>query len=196
MAGEYIWYAAYGSNLLRSRFMVYLTGGRAPGSDHEHTPCADPTPPAGEQGIVLPHALYFAHESRRWQHCGVAFLDPRPSDSASAYARLYRITREQFVHVVGEENGAKNQARVSWDLLETGKSCTACPGWYGTVVCLGAHDSTPIYTCTTATGPRTALSRKPHPDYLARIRDGLRESHGLDDATIARYIDAAISRSV
>ena len=195
MTDGHIWYAAYGSNLTRSRFMVYLEGGCVPGSDHYHPPCADPTPPAADHGIALPHALYFARESNRWHGCGVAFLEPLQSDAASAYVRLYRITREQFVHVVEQENGGKNKAHVSWDVLESGQPCRACRGWYGDVVCLGAHDNTPVYTCTAATGPRAPMSRKPHPEYLAHLKTGLRECLGLDDGAIARYIDGAITRS-
>lgn len=86
---EYVWYACYGSNINRTRFMRYING------------CRDTTPPVEDRPFTFPHNIYFAKSSKQWDCCGVAFLDD--SKQGSAYGRIYKITREQYEQVKEQE---------------------------------------------------------------------------------------------
>ena len=60
---KYIWYACYGSNINRSRFMDYIEG------------CTDTTPPVEDRPFEFDHPVFFAGKSLRWGGKGKAFLD-------------------------------------------------------------------------------------------------------------------------
>src|SRR5260370_3864600 len=86
-----VWYAGYGSNLNRARFMAYIEGGSPPGSDAVYDGCTDKSPPIGDISLVLSHSLYFAGCSRRWGGTAAAFITLETCD-APALARAYLIT--------------------------------------------------------------------------------------------------------
>lgn len=73
-----IWYVAYGSNLLASRFAKYVGD-----------------VPTEQRRVTIPYARYFAREwSDRWGLGAVAFLDvDTPGESLG---RAYLLTDEQF----------------------------------------------------------------------------------------------------
>ncbi|MEO7752218.1 MAG: histone deacetylase, partial [Terracoccus sp.] len=72
---EHVWYAAYGSNLSRSRFVHYLSGGRPPGASRTYAGARDPRDPLGDVPLTLDGQVYFAWESPTWGG-GIAFYDP------------------------------------------------------------------------------------------------------------------------
>jgi DNA-binding HxlR family transcriptional regulator len=72
-AESYIWYATYGSNLLKEPFMCYLEGRVPPKCDAGTTIQGDH--PFNDQPFRLPFKLYFAREKSKWDHGGVAFLE-------------------------------------------------------------------------------------------------------------------------
>ena len=73
-----IWYVAYGSNLLASRFALYVGD-----------------VPAEQWRVTLPYARYFAKErTERWGDGGVAFLDP--ATPAETLGRAYLLDEERF----------------------------------------------------------------------------------------------------
>jgi hypothetical protein len=55
-----VWYAVYGSNLLRSRFDCYIQGGKLKGATKEYAGCRDKTPPRDARRVMLAHSIYFA----------------------------------------------------------------------------------------------------------------------------------------
>lgn len=79
---DYVWYACYGSNISRSRFMKYINR------------CSDKTPPIEDRPYEFKHNIYFSKKAANWEGCGKAFLDY--STAGHAYGRIYKITREQF----------------------------------------------------------------------------------------------------
>jgi len=89
---NYVWYAAYGSNINKSRFMEYIER------------CSDKTPPVKEKQYIFSNPIYFANRSGRWDNKGVAFLDIE--QQGKAYGKMYLITEEQLeqIHVL-EGNG-------------------------------------------------------------------------------------------
>lgn len=85
----HVWYACYGSNLSKARFMEYINR------------CADNTPPVEDRPFVFDHPIYFAKSASRWQNGGKAFLNN--SKVGTAYGRIYKITREQYEEVRCQE---------------------------------------------------------------------------------------------
>ena len=94
---EYVWYACYGSNINRARFMRYIDG------------CSDTTPPVEDRPFELPYSIYFAASSVRWENKAVAFLDD--SRTGHALGRIYKISREQYDEVKLQE-GVKYTKQV------------------------------------------------------------------------------------
>jgi hypothetical protein len=98
-----VWYAGYGSNLLRKRFDCYFKGGRPERSNKDYPGCQDKTPPRADQQITLRYELYFADHSTSWNGA-IAFVKRVASD-ARTYGRMYLISYGQFNDVVRQENG-------------------------------------------------------------------------------------------
>lgn len=88
---EYVWYACYGSNVNRDRFMNYING------------CTDTTPPVADRPYVFNHSIYFAKSATNWDNGGKAFLDD--TCPGKAYGRIYKITRAQYEEVKRKEGG-------------------------------------------------------------------------------------------
>lgn len=86
---DYVWYACYGSNINKARFMKYIEN------------CSDKTPPVEDRPFVFNHNIYFAKSSSRWQGGGIAFLDD--TCEGCAYGRIYKITRNQYEDVKRQE---------------------------------------------------------------------------------------------
>lgn len=78
----YVWYAAYGSNSNKARFMEYIKK------------CSDKTAPLEDRPIIIPFDIYFAYSSSRWERKGVAFLND--SKEGMTWGRMYKITMNQF----------------------------------------------------------------------------------------------------
>ncbi len=153
MSEELVWYVAYGSNLLRERFLCYLAGGSFEGSD-VHRGAADPAPPRDEAAMTVPYERYFAYEVPRWGGGGVAFVDPYVR--GTTLGRAYLITQGQFADVVAQENAAA--------------------GWYGCTLGLGERDGVPVLTFTSLDrGP----ARAPSASYLDVIARGEAETERL-----------------
>lgn len=96
-SGKYVWYAAYGSNINKTRFMAYINN------------CSDRTAPLEDRPYTFAHNIYFASESRLWERKGTAFLDD--SKAGMAYGRVYRISKAQFIDVKQQE-GSKYSKQV------------------------------------------------------------------------------------
>src|ERR1700733_10004331 len=72
---ELVWYASYGSNLNRARFMAYIEGGTVAGNDAVYGGCTDTTAPRDDISLELPQSLYFAGWSHRaWGGTAAAFI--------------------------------------------------------------------------------------------------------------------------
>lgn len=154
-----VWYVAYGSNLLRERFLCYVTGGEFLGRAHRG--CADPTPPRDEFGLVLPFERYFAHNSSFWGG-GVAFLDPLRR--GETVARAYLLTYGQFLDVFAQENGWRTR---HWEKR----------GWYRAT--LGLGDDGAGVRLMTFTEIERARPVRPSERYLDVIRRGEAEVDAL-----------------
>lgn len=81
----HVWYACYGSNVNKMRFMKYIDG------------CTDKTPPAEDRPFRFEHNIYFAKTAGNWYSGGKAFLDD--TCVGEAYGRIYKITKAQYEEI-------------------------------------------------------------------------------------------------
>ncbi len=170
---EYVWYVSYGSNMLKERFMCYIEGG-AYGQSRYHSPCRDTTPPLAVRAIELPFEMYFANVSGSWHGSGVSFLDTTRPGRALGVA--YLITKEQFDHVVFEENSGRAQNREY--------------GWYEDTIDLGTMDGIEVKTITNEE-PR--VSNEPSEAYLETLFKGIRQNWPeMSDEQIRDYLNHCI----
>lgn len=87
---DMVWYAGYGSNLSKKRFMRYIefcTPNYLISDDEDHA--------------WFPGRMYFGNESGRWNHKGVAFYDPKVP--GKTFMRLYKVTRKQLEKIQDKE---------------------------------------------------------------------------------------------
>jgi len=193
-----VWYACYGSNLKRERFLCYIKGGSPPGSTGRQPGCSDPSPPRREKALELQRRLYFSGSSGNWGG-GVAFLEPRKRTGERTLARMYLITRTQFQEIFTQENNAEPPGHpIDIDeLLEAGELVVG-KGQYSRLLFLGVERESgyPILSFTSSAEEAKDLS-KPSPAYVKTIVDGLLESFpGMERTEALEYLRGAIYRSL
>ena len=205
-AESYVWYASYGSNLLRTRFDCYLNGTQIPGQHYGCSGARNRAEPQAVASLDVPHDLFFARQSPRWGG-GIAFLDPSVRAGASARLRLYKITLGQFNDVFAQEN------KLPVPLPEKACITSACLGGlsatsgisvtdrpYGYLKHLGDKQGCPVLTFTCSPHERgLALEGTPpwhfnfpSPAYYDVIKAGLTES-GMGEAAAQRYMHASLA---
>lgn len=196
-----VWYAAYGSNLSRERFQVYLRGGVPEGSSRVYPGCRQNAPPAGEQAGSLTWPVRFGGRAATWQNCGGAYLqvvqpyvpaqwtpgdDSRRVPTSDSLTRAWLIQREQLQDVFAQENDwppGENVPRLDFDLLETeGRQKVPGDSAYDLVVWLGRCQGEPVVTFTCERPPEPAWN-PPSRQYLAHIVTGLHEMFPEDRAS-------------
>jgi hypothetical protein len=180
----HVWYAAYGSNLSRERFDVYLHGGTPRGASHTYPGCRDAGDPIEDVAGEIGAELTFGGTSQTWGG-GVAFLVP--SATATAKARLYLLTIAQVADVIAQENWLEPGAVEIDDLMLDRTSTIPGSHMYGTVVVLHRRNGVPVLAVSQ--DPGTPLNA-PSATYLRHIADGLREAHGMSDEQIVSYLAA------
>jgi len=89
-----LWYACYGSNINKERFMKYIEG------------CSDKTPPRDERPFIFDYPIYFSNNSPSWDYKGVAFLDI--NKKGKSFGKIYLITKEQFEEIKLQEGSNRN----------------------------------------------------------------------------------------
>ncbi len=161
---DYVWYAAYGSNMKAERFNCYIFGGRLEANKRIYEGCSDKSHWTEERLQIIKGRVYFANESPSWQGKGVAFFDPKGNDMI--YMREYKITFDQLKDVWKQEGNTKK--------------------WYNALYCLGiAKDGCPIYTITASDEKPT---NKPSEEYVKMFDDALKEAWALSSAERKRYL--------
>jgi hypothetical protein len=160
---NYLIYAAYGSNLLKERFMVYIKGGKYRGREYRGS--IDKTEPRDLGWMYVPHRLYFAKSSPRWGYKGVAFLgcEKEKDNNFYAVARLWKVSEQQFEDIKEQEGQI----------------------WYNVELELGEKDSLIIKTITGCWGSEIT---EPSEEYLSVIKEGLKETTGWSDDKIEEYL--------
>lgn len=187
-----VWYAGYGSNLLRRRFECYIYGGTPEGSTRKYPGCRDKTPPRGDQQIRLGYQLYFANYSEAWGGA-IAFIRRAASDAVT-YARMYLISYGQFNDVVRQENQRKVPGKTivpSYDELADASEWSITDlRVYDRLIVVGTQDAHPILTFST-THNDFALGA-PSEVYINMIVAGLEETYPcLRKSEIIEYLGEA-----
>lgn len=183
---DYVWYASYGSNLNRDRFLCYIKGGKPAGSEKVEVGCRDQSPPVNEATYIMHYPLYFAKESDRWQQKGVAFIGLDKDEKHYTYSTKYLITVEQFMDVVKQENNGLNLEIDLEDVMVNGFE-TFRDSWYGTILHAGEAEGYPIFTFT-ADWNLDVPFNKPSDEYLSMIINGLKTTVGLENTEIINYL--------
>lgn len=173
----------------------------------------DKTPPTNTTTFKTDWQLYFAKEFLGWGGKGVAFLQPgeaephspttQEANESGALCRLYKISFEQFVDVVLQENGGrsshsqlraavKNEVLHAMESIGISGSMVLRQGvldgsWYRRMVSLGTHEDLPVLTFTS---DQQLSFVPPGEAYLRTIALGLLESwHGkLSKEELVKYL--------
>jgi hypothetical protein len=182
-SGRVIWYAAYGSNLSRERFDVYVRGGTPKGGAHEYPGCRDSSAPTDDRPWECDFELRFGGTSQTWGG-GVALIDPSQTDVRTKI-RLYLVTLEQFADVVAQENWLKPGSVDLSHATYAPHHVIGPDHTYRVVFSLGEFEGRPVLTVTQ---DPSAPTNPPTMRYLRHIADGLRESHNCGDGEIADYL--------
>jgi hypothetical protein len=187
---ELVWYASYGSNLNRARFMTYIEGGTVAGNDVVYEGCTDTTAPRDDISLELPQSLYFAGWSHRaWGGTAAGFIT-LGARKPPTLARAYLIAPTQFQEIVRQENAYVASVQgIDLDLDQArkhGHTSILPQGHYSELIYCGERDGYPMLTFT-ASENRTDFNR-PSPPYLRMIHSGLQESHGLSTDDAVEYL--------
>ncbi len=180
-----VWYVAYGSNLLWSRFRCYLAGGRPDGARRVYVGARDRAEPVSVLPVQIPGRVRFAGESSVWGG-GMAFV--WPAATARSRRRAYLITLEQLNDVVAQEIHRPTGTDLGLSTVVAGGELTLANARYDTVAHVGTLEARPMLTLTTRSAE--LLPASPAPAYLWSIAAGLREAHGWAPPRVAAYLAA------
>jgi len=181
---KYLWYASYGSNLSRDRFMCYIDGGKPKNSSKIEKGCADKTEPKNDRPHQIKHALYFARNSKKWNNGGSCILSVKHDENKTTFGRKFLITVEQFLDIVSQNNGVEN-TQIDFDEVIKNGSKSINKSLSGNILYLGEEDDYPIFTFTSHFD-ETEFKR---PDilYLATIGAGVKETFGMTIEEVTDY---------
>jgi len=179
-----VWYASYGSNVSRDRFLTYLRGGSPHGARRTYPGARDRSDPSDDRAFTMPGRLRFGWESPTWGG-GIAFYDA--AAQGTVLARAYLLTHEQFVDVAAQEMHREPGADLDLTQVLEHRRHDAGPGRYESLHLVGELDRMPVVTFT-APDPSVLGTNAPAPAYLATIAAGLQDAHGLDDDGVVDYL--------
>lgn len=160
-----VWYAVYGSNLSKDRFLCYIKGGYCEANGRTYDGCTNDRLISDEEYRAwFPGQMYFGNKSGTWNNKGVAFYDPNAS--GKTFMRMYKVTRRQMQEIQVQEGPGAN--------------------WYGRIQALGIHaDGSPIYTLTSET---RRPANAPDDSYISLIKSALTEENGFTKRDANRYL--------
>jgi hypothetical protein len=188
---DLVWYASYGSNLLKERFMCYIRGGRPEGTTKNYRGCSDTALPTNDKQINIPHELYFSKQSAIWENKGVAFIRSTRDDRKMTMGRMYLINIQQFVEIVRQENALEpNDDSINIDIRSTiangGSIITG--NWYSRIIYLGTENEYPILSFTGSWSDHERVPNAPGLRYLSVISKGIKQTYNKTDHEIIDYL--------
>ena len=171
---DLVWYASYGSNLQEERFLCYIMGGKAIGSNKSNPGCKDKTPPRDTEEIYIESEMYFAKSSSVWDGGGMAFIKTDFNKGVQTFGRIYLITKEQFVDIVKKEINFTGELTIDFDrAINENSYVFKDRSLYGNIIYLGNQYNYPIFTFTNERN--IAITAKPSISYLKTITKGIIE---------------------
>ena len=184
MGGVQVWYAGYGSNLARDRFLCYLRGGRPPGASRTYPGARDTTLPLDDRALTLPGEMFFAWESPTWGG-GIAFYD---ADAPGAtLARAYLLSDEQFADVAAQEMHHEPGEDLDLTTVLQHSRHDLGPGRYESLHLVGELEGRPVLTFTTP-DPLALQHNPPTRAYLEVVARGLSDTHDLGVDEVTTYL--------
>lgn len=184
MGGVQVWYAGYGSNLARDRFLCYLRGGRPPGASRTYPGARDTTLPGDDRALTLPGEMFFAWESPTWGG-GIAFYDA--GAAGVTLARAYLLTDQQFADVAAQEMHHEPGEDLDLTTVLEHSRHDLGPGRYESLHLVGELEGHPVLTFTTP-DPVALQPSSPTRPYLEVVARGLSDTHGLGVDEVTRYL--------
>ncbi len=187
-ADPLVWYVAYGSNLLRARFLAYLEGSGDDQPWGAHRGARDTTPPRDDRRVGVPHPVRFGGHSQRWGGgCCFCLPEPLPDDRLTPVGRAWLVGRIQLADIVAQENRLPTAATAMPDLLPgSGESTRVVDGPIDLLLGLEPMEGLPSVTLASTAAPAAG---PPSPSYRAVLAAGMAEM-GMDpEATEAHLCD-------
>jgi hypothetical protein len=180
----HVWYASYGSNLSRDRFLCYLQGGRPEGATRTYPGARDESHPAADAPFALPGQVFFGWHSPTWDG-GIAFYDA--GSSGQALARAYLITEGQFADVAAQEMHREPGSDLDLSTVLAERRHSVGPGRYESLHLVGEMGGHPVITFTSPDDAELPHNPPSEP-YLAMVARGLRETHEQSEDELADYL--------
>lgn len=183
---QYVWYASYGSNIEEERFLCYIQGGIPSGSTQPEKGCRDKSLPCDTRTVYLPYHLYFSGYSNRWGG-GPAYIGHDYNEKCDTLGRMYKITEEQFIDVLKQENNLEEVSVNLRQVKESGFLNIEGLTPYGRIVYLGDKEGAPIFTFTCDKNMTERTLSKPSLNYLSTIASGIKQIYKMEEEEIIRY---------
>lgn len=181
-----VWYVAYGSNLLKDRFITYIIGGKPEGAQKDYSGSKDNSYPRQIKSKIINYKLYFAKNSSVWNG-GVCFLNSKRDMQIRTYARMYLITKDQLTDVAKQETDTSYDLIIDFkEAIKVGFYVFKRPSWYGKLLFLGYDSLIPMFTLTSESDDLPVT--KPSIPYLTTIIQGLSQSFRLNKLDITGYL--------
>ncbi len=199
---QWVWYAAYGSNLCYERFLCYIRVGTPANSTRSYLGCNDKSLPLYALPFTIPHKLFFAGKYG-WNNQASAFV--RSTKEGQSYGRLFLIAFPQFDQLIQQEQGVRCPSEQPicppLSYIASNAFCYTNPAnpslpddpnkrlRYGRIMNLGTKHGRPILTFT-AIGPDSEIDdAAPSREYLQAIARGIRETFlSLTSRQIREYL--------
>lgn len=165
---EYVWYVAYGSNLLEERFRFYIQGGYCIDNGREYNPCSDISLPVESRPVSIPYDMYYSNYNLgSWANSAVSFLDV--SKKGMSYGRAYKIKRSQLNEIHKQEGKGIN--------------------WYPDCIQLDSIDGVEAFTFTTHVEKEKEPFSRVSKEYGGVLFRGLKECYSeMGDEEILDYL--------
>lgn len=187
MDNSYLWYACYGSNIKKARFLCYIQGGTPKGAIKSFPGCSDPTEPIDSRPFTIKRELYFAKESVTWNGGGIGFLKPEKDSSFKTYGRIYKISLGQFKDLLKQELQVTEDVPVDLERLRCEGFFNCLPeGRYGHLLHLGEIEGLPVVSFSSERFLKDEIN-PPTEAYLSTIMSGLREIYDLNEEELIEY---------
>ena len=125
----------------------------------------------------------------------MAFIKAGKNEQVKTLGRMYLITREQFIEIVGQENALEpNEPSIRIDFRTTvaqGESLINA-NWYSRIIYLGEESAYPIFTFTGGWPDSDIEYNTPGEKYLQVIKKGIGETYNWPEDRISEYIDGLV----
>jgi len=190
---DLVWYASYGSNMLKNRFLCYIRGGTPESADKNYLGCSDKTEPIEDKPIILPYSIYFSKQSYIWENKGVAFIKPLRDENLRTLGRMYLISKDQFIELVHQENALDPRNTfidIDFAYLILNGETKIPANWYSRIIYIGDKKGHPIFTFTSTWDDSEIILLPPGEKYLRTIIKGIKETYNMANEEIIQYLIA------